>query len=554
MLHTVLLVLVFLPCLELKIQYLPIVEQENIKFEEYLKQQDFTSVNVKNCIAVVHSNISQAKDIINNWQITEKMAIQVLNAPIIYFTKDNTIYEHTILLVRNLKEILNLANLFLNQSTVWYSDPKYHVLLLKTKNMNNSAKELDFLWENHRILNFVLVFVNESKNLQKIYYNVFNKKLSKIPQNTNKIIDMKGYKIRTPMDRSSKANAIYENGKCIAGRVCNLMNPFLKFFNADIELVIPQGNAKMTYTDIRKYISSKKVDISFTEFFFRIEFTIYAPYSINPFLIVGLVPKAPVLPPSVTLFYIFHIYVWILIIIFKIFFIYFFHIFPIIKLKRALKLLLLCSYVYSIIFQNTFQGAVITALTTPKFFKDVNTVDELAASGLKVYVPDDWQEFVAKKLEITHLNFKVIGFLIWTLKETQACYVVTDWWGENLLLNKTKQGEYYSKYYHLTKDALGAGRITYLLARNSPFKKYFNTFLFLMNDFGLFLPFAKQKYQYKNEGAASTTLNLEHLYGAFLLLICGLCFSMLVFWFEIISNKKYLERKNKMNENTNVGT
>ncbi|CAG9768207.1 unnamed protein product [Ceutorhynchus assimilis] len=539
LIHTVLLVTVLIPCVQLKIQYLPNVEQENIKFEEYLKQLNFTLENDKNCIAIVHSNISQAEDIINNWQITEKLAVQVLNAPIRHFSKNNTLYEHAILFVKNIQEIHDLTNRFLNQPTVWYSDPKYHVLLLEANNMINLTRELNLLWENHRILNFILIFVNKSKNLQKIYYNVFNKKLSKIPQNTNKIIDMEGYKIRTPMDRSSKVNAIYENGKCIAGRVCNLMNPFLKLFKAGIELVIPEGNERMSYYNTKLDLLSKKIDISFSEWFYTTEYRIYASYSIKPFLLVGVVPKAPVLPPLVTLFFIFDIYVWILIIISKIVFLYFNYVFQMIQLKRALKFILLGSSVYTIIFQNTFQGAVITALTTPKFFRDINNVDELACSGLKVYGEIAWREYLPEKLNITDMNYKVIGYYIWTLKETQASYLTSDYWGKNLLLNKTREGKYYSQYYHLTKDALGPGRITYLLARNSPFKKYFNTFLFLMNDFGMFLPFAEQEYRYKNEAAAGTTLNLEHLYGAFLLLICGLCFSMLVFWCEIIWNKKY---------------
>ncbi|CAG9768208.1 unnamed protein product [Ceutorhynchus assimilis] len=539
MLHTVLLVLILTKYVELKMQYLPVIEQENIKFEEYLKQQKFTLKNTENCIAVVHSNISQAEDIINNWQITEKLAIQVLNAPIRHFMKDNTMYDHAILFVKNIEEIHGLANTFLNEPTVWYSDPKYHILLLETNNMNNLTRELNIFWEKNRILNFVLIFLNEFKNLQKIYYNVFNEKLSRIPQNTNKIIDMKGYKIRIPMDRTSKLNAIYENGKCIAGRVCNLMNPFLKLFNAGIELIIPAGDERMSYYYTKLDLLSNKIDISFSEWFYTTEYTTYASYSIKPFLLVGVVPKAPVLPPLVTLFYIFDIYVWILIIISKIIFLYFNYVFQMIQLKRALKFILLGSSVYTIIFQNTFQGAVITALTTPKFLKDINNVDELARSGLKVYGEIVWRESLPEELNITDMNYKVIGYYVWTLKETQASYLTSDYWGKNLLLNKTREGKYYSQYYHLTKDALGPGRITYLLARNSPFKKYFNTFLFLMNDFGLFLPFAEQNYRHKNEAASGTTLNLEHLYGAFLLLICGLCFGTLVFWCEIIWNKKY---------------
>lgn len=506
----------------------------------------------RNTIVLVNTQFKGAVDFLRNnfssFMFSSEMPIRIMNGHTEEFRDKSSKLEYVHMFVEKLQDILKTLDTFVQRPQMAFSLPKYFIYVTSSNNpvIKTLKSTMQLIWNNMRILHYVIVFTQHKD--AAFSYNPFRKELKVVTQQQNnmfptKVTDLNGYKIKLSVVVGEPAEGELIDNKCIKGNLCILVNCFLNYLNASYEMPILDGGIEKLYRSSKQALKNREIDLSVASHWLLEEYLMYSAFPIQQSAVVGLVRKSRPKPLFSSIFSFFDIYVWILIVFCNIFFT--------LLLNSGLKnyingneklttlnIILLSHYVFEIVFETAFQGAVITALTTPVFDKNIDTIEDLVESGLSVYGEDDWRSLITEKLELKQMSYIEEGMNLWAMK-TDKVYLTTDYWAELQLLNKTADGTYYSQFYHIIKEPLGMGKITFLLARNYPFQQTFNDIVMKMHDHGLFLWFGKRKFTFKDERLLQK-LSFKNIYGAFLLLVMGLSVATIIFFIEFVwFNKVY---------------
>lgn len=510
----------------------------------------------RNCIVMANTQFKGAADFLRNnfssFMFSSQVPIRIMNEYIKEFRDKSSKLEYVHIFTEEFEDILKTLNTFVQRPQVAFSLPKYFIYVTSSKNpaIETLKSTMQLIWNNMRILHYIIVFTQHKD--AAFSYNPFKKELKVVTQQQTrifptKVTDLNGYKIKLSIVLGEPSEGELVDNKCIKGNLCNLVNCFLNYLNASYEMPILDGGIEKLYRSSKQALKNREIDLSVGSHWLLKEYLMYSSFPIQQSAVVGVVRKSRPKPLFSSIFSFFDPYVWVLIVFFNIFFTILLnsgvHNFLKNYINGSQKLttfniIVLSHHVFEIVFETAFQGAVITALTTPVFEKNIDTVKDLVESGLPVYGEDDWSSLVTGKIELKQMSYIEVGTNLWAMK-TDKVYLTTDYWAELQLLNKTVDGTYYSQFYHIIKEPLGMGKITFLLARNFPFQQTFNDIVIKMHDHGLFLWFGKRKFTFKDERLFQK-LSFKNIYGAFVLLVMGLSISTLIFFIEIVwFNKVY---------------
>ncbi|KAF7271226.1 hypothetical protein GWI33_015855 [Rhynchophorus ferrugineus] len=209
--------------------------------------------------------------------------------------------------------------------------------------------------------------------------------------------------------------------------------------------------------------------------------------------------------------------------------------------RYGVHIILILYFVYTIEFTNSFQGFIITALTTPKYKKNIDTLDELMQNDIPIYTERSFLEYITESYR-DHFYYMHHSEQEDNLRNLKfgAAYMVPEFWLNLLLKNKTRSGIYYSQYYHVVREKLsGAAPLTYLVRNKSPYRSVLGDLSVRRLDFGLDLEFGKTK-PFIKKSKSPVILTLRHFWGAQILFEFGMGCALLIFILEILYSKYFV--------------
>lgn len=495
----------------------------------YLSNQSFPLQNSRNTIALVNAHL--VGDVVPKW------SVQIFNGgPMRELVKLHTRFDHVIVFLQELAQLNKTVKEFLDQPAVWFSEMQFHFFVISCWRVAPKAlkRQAARLWNQHRLVNYRMAIWEESlKRMRVFWYSPGQDRLflsATFSSQMDTLRNLAGTNLTVSVITLGPNEAIYENDVCTQGRLCRILNGFLGYIKADGALMVPEYNISMMFRVSKKLVMEGKVDISFGSHWLREDHLMFSTFSSEQAAVVAMVPRAKLRPMLLNVVYIYDLYVWFLMVVLHVFFRLFLN-YSTLFLGGSLKILLLSSYIFSIYSQSTFQGAVITALTSPKYEREIDSVDDLLKRGLTIYGEDDWAFLISSKLKLTHMSYLDQSIELRDAKAQQA-YLLTDYWAKEFVLMQAPDGLFYANYYHIVSEPIGMGRITFYIRRNSPYREAFNNFLYLINDYGLNLPFGVRDFRFVAEKTV-TRLSLKHFHGAFVPLFCGLAIATLAFSVEL---------------------
>nr|CAD7573010.1 unnamed protein product [Timema californicum] len=233
-------------------------------------------------------------------------------------------------------------------------------------------------------------------------------------------------------------------------------------------------------------------------------------------------------------------------------------------LSTCRRLYLLLCLIYSLIMINSYQGALTSFLTVSKFYPDINTLQQLDQSGLRIAIsivhgftsvndpafqfdPNDAMVMrLVRKSFFTYNRYEALSLVahkkktsFFTLKRWARYYVklheYSDQDGQPLL--------------HVMEECTLPAKIVFEFPVNSPFQNRFNVIIGRLYESGLFLHWYSEmmvRSRYDSEGfekrSSLKPLTIDHVRTPFLILFGGLCVSIIYISCEIILHKLYRRR------------
>ncbi len=297
-----------------------------------------------------------------------------------------------------------------------------------------------------------------------------------------------------------------------------------------------------------------------------------------------LTPKAGIMPPMMTVLKSFQSQVWIMIIVAYATLVLSFHVCSNLNLKytsssssptgcvpaldifrtmvatplsRKLRnnyekiLFALCG-LFATVILNSFQGSLVTFLNTPMHFPDIDTFDELIASGLPLRTSSySFSELLLSDRTLAKLERK-----LYFSKNVSAVENFQGRFAGFQRINvhnlkyfqdiKYALNEKESRFLHTMKQCLMSYFVSYAMRKDSPFKKRINEIISAVDHAGLIMKWngdaAKyifQKYKLVTKDPKSTKVfSLTDLEVAFFVFVWGLIASTIVFFGEIIISRR----------------
>lgn len=217
------------------------------------------------------------------------------------------------------------------------------------------------------------------------------------------------------------------------------------------------------------------------------------------------------------------------------------------RFSRSERILFAFCWFFSTVILNSFQGSLVTFLNTPMHYPDIDTFDDLIASGLPIRT----SSMSFRDLLLDDPSLSVLEKRLYYSKNTS---MVEDFRGEfagfqrinvyNLKYYKDIKRQVNGrrvKYLHTMKQCLSSYFISYAIPKNSPYKKRINVILSAV-DYGGFIvkwnsdsaQYIFKKYQLAT-GPSKTikVFSLHDLECAFFVFIAGLMLSTVVFCVEV---------------------
>ncbi|KAF7278951.1 hypothetical protein GWI33_007815 [Rhynchophorus ferrugineus] len=524
---------------------------------DFITRQLVSTQDKKYC-TFINANTTKVESVLRKviWSGGRKvMSIRIINGTIkklgIYYTQ----MRHAFVFLQGIENINHIASNVLSQNIFWINNPKYYFIITRRVNLRNEEIEqaLNQFWIKKHIVNSLLIYADKRGIFHVYSYNPFTKQLVNHKTNEeqsklfpNKMKNLHGYPIRVCIFYSQLMAKII-NGKCHVGLDCDVLNIFMRHLNATIKFISPGILQANTFKLSRQYVIEDKAEISFNNMFLTEDMLLYTSFAFAHLRLFAAVPRAKELTFLLNMMFAFDLYVWSLIIFLGM-------LFAILKYllitskkgakvhNKSIKILILSRLFYLVIFCNSFQGVVITILTSPKYGKDIATIADLQESKLNVYGEIDWKPIIPKEIlsQYKYLNYLEVALALRGLK-CDGAYLTSEYWMDSLLRNKSSDGSRYSRYYFKMKEPLATGLLTYYTRKNSPYNKIIYHTILLIQNFGLDLKFGKG-YNGFHKTRHTEKLSLKHLQGAFLLLVTGYTCSTIILIIEKLLVCMYKEK------------
>lgn len=177
----------------------------------------------------------------------------------------------------------------------------------------------------------------------------------------------------------------------------------------------------------------------------------------------------------------------------------------------------------------SFQCFFMTTLTHPKYFKEINTIEDLRDSGMVVYC---WRKLMNHIRPEDYGLQKQIVFvdgrkILNMMSDLDLPFVAAQ--SRAIILAKTKN-------LHVVREALAVGYSVYFFQKNSPYLEEVRRSILLTEEFGLGESRKRGRHNLDNK-TVDEVLNLYHLQGVFLILLYGHLLSGVVFVLEMVLNR-----------------
>lgn len=229
------------------------------------------------------------------------------------------------------------------------------------------------------------------------------------------------------------------------------------------------------------------------------------------------------------------------------------------SIQTCEKVLFTFCWFFSTVVLNSFQGSLVTFLNTPIYFPDINTFEDLLASGLPIktssytfrdmLLGDPNLYKLGKQIQLTKPESKkfgghFVGFQrinIYNLKYFKDI--------------EYRKNEKESRVLHTMKQCLGSFFISYVLPKNSPYKWRIDDIISRVESSGLVIKWNRDATKYifkkykrhKKNRVHSRVFSLHDLEVAFFVLTFGLLCSTAVLIVEILTPKlhTFIRKKRK---------
>ena len=247
--------------------------------------------------------------------------------------------------------------------------------------------------------------------------------------------------------------------------------------------------------------------------------------------------------------------------------------FPRIPMAISQRVFLGSCILFGLVLTSAVQSILVTAMTKPYYYPDINTLEELDASGLSILTkaPPLIDTFGSTQMNSTASPFDAnstmdrlsrrvkvpVGTInLWRVASTEGNVAVLDRKTQNeygLLLNKYQANDG-SPLLHVVRECPRNYLLGYLVPRGSPYLPYFNQGIARLVEAGIvehwknIIPPSTERHDEFDttnsiEIAEVNTENpkvfsLKDLQLAFYILVVGLSVSIVIFLLEIMSRKK----------------
>ncbi|XP_008190606.2 uncharacterized protein LOC103312232 isoform X1 [Tribolium castaneum] len=306
--------------------------------------------------------------------------------------------------------------------------PKSRIFFIIAGTVNNFSvieESLEIIWS-RKILNFVLVFVNTQINV--LSYNGFaQEKIVNLTNSRdffpNKLLDINGHVLKIGMFKDTPRNTKNSKGQWY-GPDYELLEAITFMMNATLQIV--ESAQEEHFNGLYDNVLNGIVDFSFIplykfDTFSQIDFS----YPRKLENLVVLVPKAGQIPQESYLFLIFDYKIWLSVLVFLFLiscvlkqaqfvvkkrqnsFIYW--LFEAWKCfigsggttsfgrkETPVKFILTVWMLGSIIVSACFQCSFTSSFTKPKYFDEINTLDDLRQTGLRIFCADYYKNYLLK--------------------------------------------------------------------------------------------------------------------------------------------------------------
>jgi hypothetical protein len=229
--------------------------------------------------------------------------------------------------------------------------------------------------------------------------------------------------------------------------------------------------------------------------------------------------------------------------------------------------------IFGLVLTSAMKGMLVTGMTKPYYYPDINTLDELYASGLTIYTdsPSLIDTFGTPHINRTFRRFDINPTMGGLSRRVQTVVGTVDFWGviateKNVAAMARKSDYQYgvplTKYQasdgspllHVVRECPRHYLLGYLMPRGSPYLPYINDGIARLVEAGIVEHWKeitpsnagthdRFNFSYLREIAAinkenSKAFSLEDLQLAFYILAVGLSGSVTIFCFEILGKKK----------------
>jgi hypothetical protein len=247
--------------------------------------------------------------------------------------------------------------------------------------------------------------------------------------------------------------------------------------------------------------------------------------------------------------------------------------FPRIPMAISQRVFLGSCMLFCLVLTSAVQSILVTAMTKPYYYPDINTLEELDASGLSIYTkaPPLMDTFGSAQINSTASTFDInstmdrlsrrvkvaVGRInLWSVVSTERNVALLDRKSQNessLRLNKYRANDG-SLLLHVVRECPRNYLLGYVVPRGSPYLPYFNQGIARLVEAGIvqhwkkITPPSTERHdefdttnlieiaEVNNENPK--VFSLKDLQLAFYILVVGLSVSIVIFLLEIMSMKK----------------
>lgn len=545
-----------------------LVESELRKFFiEYLKSE-----NLELEIAVIRTcSHYNALDVIDWYLKSAQFEYFISNN----CTKSSTLnpqFSTNIFVFLEVEEIVEFLNQ-MDNCYLWSSRSNiFFIINNLVKNVNIIEDATKTIWSKN-ILNFVLVFVDRKVNI--FSYNGFSNKILNFTKSTtdlfpNKLLDINGYTIKVGMFEDVPRNMKNVLGQWY-GPDYDLLEAITFMLNATLQIV--ESSQDEHYDGLYSNVLNKTVDFSFIPSY-RFDTLKQIDFSYPRKLenLVILVPKAEEIPHEKYLFMIFDYKIWITIVVTLLLISsvlktiqqiikrrsrsYFYYLVEswrsfigtggiprFIQRETPVKFVLTIWMLVSVIISASFQCSFTSTFTKARYFKEINTLNDLKDKGIQIFCADYYKDYLLKVD-----SYGVAEQLVFVSDKKMFEFREGKNAGKVFFVEVFSRAVIVAKLYgyHIVKEPLATGYTVNYFQKNSPYLDEVHRCVLLDQEVGL----SKKADEiliippdHDEKTMRSVNINFSHLKSAFLLLLIGYHLGLIVLICEIVI-KKFKRNKN----------